>query len=117
MPPIAGTGPRALVNLFADETVEPGFVVGVFCLDNQAEEPSVPVDEVVLVPETPRPQGHAGGHRDPGVVANALKDDRPLEHRVGLIPDRDVLNPELVLAGRPDYGSQLAKPLLEDTEI
>ena len=91
--------------------------MGVLGLGDDAEEAAVAVDEVVLVAEAPRVPLELALDGCADRVDVAVEDDRPLQHGVDLVLDRDVLDAELVLARRAEHEPEVPERLLEGLEI
>ncbi len=102
-------GPRA--DEFEVEDVrQAGLDVGVLGLEDEPQESPVAIDEVVFVGEAVGPPDELGLDGDGDRKFDAVEDDVAVEHGFGVVPDRRVLEPELVLRCRPQHDSELREP-------
>ena len=114
---MAGIGALASENSLMPGVVELGRDVRVLGLGDDAEEAAVAVDEVVLVAEAPGVPLELALDRQPDRVDVAVEDDRSAQDGVDLVLDRDVLDPELVLARRAQHEPEIAERLLQHIEV
>jgi hypothetical protein len=104
-------------EIAADWRLQVDLYVSVFHLRDEADEPAVTVEKVVLVAEQPGVPGKIGCHRQIQAIANAVEREIAVDRGDGFVTHRQIVDAELVLACRPQHQSQLFDALPLDPQV